>query len=270
MKELFTMWRNTRMIVLVALTAAIYAAVLVPFKAIPLIPGITEIRPANVFPPVFSLLFGPAAAWGSAIGNLIGDFLGGTFGLGSAFGFVGNFFFGLVPYAVWGRMGVFSSGQEPNMRGGKNVFEFVLTSFLASTACAVIIAWGLEVLKMFPFAVLGNIITVNNFVVSAIVGPILLFALYPRVKRWGLLWKDIMPAEDVSRGASPKLGSALLWIGVLASFVIGNYLSIGVYDAPAFAAGFAQFGNLAMVGKAAVVLGLAPFMLVILVALFLL
>ena len=31
MKEVFTMWRHTQMVVLVALSAAIYAAVLIPF-----------------------------------------------------------------------------------------------------------------------------------------------------------------------------------------------------------------------------------------------
>jgi len=44
---------------------------------------------AQVIPPVASLLFGPAAVWRTAIGNLIGD-LFGTFGLGSLFGFSGR------------------------------------------------------------------------------------------------------------------------------------------------------------------------------------
>ncbi|MBM3890022.1 MAG: QueT transporter family protein, partial [Verrucomicrobia bacterium] len=48
------------MVILTALSAAIYAAVLIPFKGIPIIPGVTEPRPANVFPPVFGLMFGPA------------------------------------------------------------------------------------------------------------------------------------------------------------------------------------------------------------------
>jgi ABC-type dipeptide/oligopeptide/nickel transport system ATPase component len=46
------------------------------FKGIPLIPGHTELRPANVIPVVSALLFGPAEAWGGAFGNLIGDFFG--------------------------------------------------------------------------------------------------------------------------------------------------------------------------------------------------
>jgi len=42
MRDIFVMWRNTRMVVLVALSAAIYAAILIPFKIIPIVPGFTE------------------------------------------------------------------------------------------------------------------------------------------------------------------------------------------------------------------------------------
>jgi energy-coupling factor transport system substrate-specific component len=102
MRELLEVWRNTRLIVQVAVTAALYAALLIPFKAVAvIIPGVTEIRPANAIPIVCALLFGPAAAWGSAFGNLIGDFFG-TLGPGSIFGFIGNFLYAYVPYRVWG------------------------------------------------------------------------------------------------------------------------------------------------------------------------
>jgi len=50
MRELGAMWRNTRMVVLCAISAALYAAVLVPFKVVPLIPSVTELRPANAIP----------------------------------------------------------------------------------------------------------------------------------------------------------------------------------------------------------------------------
>jgi energy-coupling factor transport system substrate-specific component len=53
MKAAFLMWKNTRMIILAAVCAAIYGAALIAFKtAIPLIPGITEVRVANIFPMV--------------------------------------------------------------------------------------------------------------------------------------------------------------------------------------------------------------------------
>ncbi len=62
MKAAFRMWRNIRMIILVAVCAAMYSAALIAFKtAIPLIPGFIEVRIANIFPMVFNLLFGPGA-----------------------------------------------------------------------------------------------------------------------------------------------------------------------------------------------------------------
>ena len=52
------MWNYSTMVVLTVLTAGIFAAILIPFKGIPLIPGLTELRPANVIPVVFGLFFG--------------------------------------------------------------------------------------------------------------------------------------------------------------------------------------------------------------------
>jgi energy-coupling factor transport system substrate-specific component len=104
------------MVVLVALIAALYAATLIPFKVvIPIMPGITEFRPANVIPVVCSILFGPAAAWGSAFGNLIGDFFG-TIGPGSFFGFIGNFLYGYLPYKVWQHMSPMLSRRRAPLR----------------------------------------------------------------------------------------------------------------------------------------------------------
>ena len=94
------MWRSTRMIVLTAISAALYAAILIPFKVVPLIPGVTDFRPANAIPIVCSFLFGPAGAWGAGFGNLIAELFGGL-GPGDLFGFAGNVAYGFLPYAVW-------------------------------------------------------------------------------------------------------------------------------------------------------------------------
>ncbi|MFO8057853.1 MAG: QueT transporter family protein [bacterium] len=101
MKDIVLMWRNPRLVVLTAVCAAVYVAAMLPFKWMVVIPGLAEFRPASVFPIVFSLLFGPAGAWGSAFGNLAGDMLGGMFGIGSVFGFAGNFAYGYIPYKLW-------------------------------------------------------------------------------------------------------------------------------------------------------------------------
>jgi energy-coupling factor transport system substrate-specific component len=230
MRELITMWRNTRMIMLVAVVAAVYAAVLIPFKALTIIPGITSVRPANVFPVVFSLMFGPAAAWGSAIGNLIGDVFGGTLGPGSAFGFVGNFFVGWVGYKLWGNLGVLSTGEEPDMRSGGQLIEYVVVAVVASTITAGIIAWGLEVLGLFPFSVLGTIITINNLLAAVILGPPLLYLVYPRIREMGLLYPDVMSTADLPNVSDSRQQLAAAGIAVVSVVwvVVGIAISVGV------------------------------------------
>jgi energy-coupling factor transport system substrate-specific component len=253
MREVVNMWRYTKMVVLVALTAAVYAAILIPLKGIPLIPGITEVRPANVVPVVFSLLFGPAAAWGSAFGNLIGDFFG-TLGLGSIFGFIGNFFYGLVAYKLWGKMGPLSSRQPLEVRSRRQVVEFLLVALLSSIACAVFIAWGVDLFGLVPFGFLGPIITLNNFIAAAILGPFLLWLLYPRAKRWDILWTEIMDPADVSRASHPWLGVLLMWLGGIGALILGVALSTGLYAALPFHFGSGSTG----VG---VVAGVLPFLI---------
>ncbi len=189
--ELFDVWRDTRLIVLTAQIAAIYAAILIPFKAgIPIIPGFVELRPANAIPLVTSLLFGPPAAWGAGIGNIIGDCFG-TLGPASIFGFLGNFFLAYLPYRLWGNLGWFSSHEPPVLRTWRGWTEYGIICLISSAVCAGIIGWGVEWLGLLPFMILAPAIFFNNLVMGVVLGPPLLSFLYPRVKRWGLRYKDV-------------------------------------------------------------------------------
>ena len=189
--ELRHVWQDTRLLVLSAQIAAIYAAVLIPFKVgIPIIPGFVELRPANVIPIVGSLLFGPAAAWGAGIGNVIGDCFG-TLGPASLFGFLGNFLYGYVPYLLWGNLGWLSSGREPMVRSWRQGAEYVFVCACASMVCAATIGWGVELLGLLPFWLLFPAIFLNNLVMATLLGPPLLLFLYPRVKQWNLYYRDL-------------------------------------------------------------------------------
>jgi energy-coupling factor transport system substrate-specific component len=267
MKEVFTMWRHTQMVVLVALTAAIYAATLIPTQFLPIIPGFTNLRPANVFPFVFGLLFGPAGAWGAAIGNLINDFFG-TLGLGSIGGFIGNFFLGFLPYKMWHTF--FRRGEdiEPNTNSGKKLAVYIAIVVLASVICAVWIAWVNDALGLVPFAALSTIITFNNLIAGAVLGPIFLLVLYPRVKRWGLLWTEIMSPDEVSTSRFQRLGNVLMWVGGIGGLVVGIALGLGLYEQGLAAAGFAPGAG----GAAGSTIGLAllPFLALIVIASFML
>lgn len=228
MKEVFKMWKSTKMVVLVALCAGLYAALLIPFKSLVLIPGITEIRPASALPVVFGLLFGPAGAWGSAIGNLIGDFFG-SLGIGSIFGFIGNFMFAYVPYKIWDNLGIVDpNNKEPDLKSGKKIVAFIVATIGGALSCALIIAWGLELLGMVPFAALGAIISLNNSIPSIVLGIPLLMILYPRIKKWDLLWVDIMPEEDLPEtGAKQRIGAIIMFLGILVGLIGGLAVALG-------------------------------------------
>jgi len=183
MKDIFTVWKETKQIVMVAVTAAIYAGMLIPFKPIQIIPGLTELRPASAIPVLFGILFGPAAAWGSAIGNLIADFFG-MLSMGSIFGFIGNFFYSYVAYKLWN---IFIKGEITI--GIKELGIFVFISLISSFICALIIGLGVELIKIAPGMVIFLIIFINNSIMASVLGSILLKLLYSRIEKMGLIYR---------------------------------------------------------------------------------
>jgi energy-coupling factor transport system substrate-specific component len=245
MRDAFLMWRNTRLVVLTAMTASLYAALLIPFKVLPLIPGVTELRPGNAIPVVCSLLFGPAAAWGAAIGNLIG--------------FAGNFLYGFVPYHAWRAL----TDADPVPRSPRAWLAFVAVVALAAGLCALTIGWGLNLFGFVPFALLGNVIFFNNFVMAAVLAPLLLAAVYPRVKQAGLRYDDLVAAPP-RPSARRRVGLALVALGVLGGFLIANAISTGQLEIAALATQPA--GTRAWEVGA----GVAPFFVLILIGLLLL
>ena len=214
-------------------------------------------------PVVCSFLFGPAGAWGAAIGNLIGDFFGGI-GPGDLFGFAGNFLYGLLPYTPGAR-----SAAAIRCRARPRQWVRVRRRRRRSSAaaCALVVGWGLNLLGFVPFAVLGNIIFFNNFVMAVVLSPLLLFAIYPRVKRGRAALRR--PRRRRRRAAAACAGSAWLAVvvGTVGGFVVGNLLSTGRLEIAALATdppgtraaqvgvGVAPFVLLVLIGVAAAVTG---------------
>lgn len=224
MREVWRMWHYSTMVVLTVLTAGSFAAILIPFKGIPLIPGVTELRPANVIPVVFGLLFGPAGAWGAAFGNLIGDFFG-TLGAGSFFGFWGNFLAAYLPYKMW--------RDRPLGQIRRHLPCFILAVVLGASGCALMVGFGLEALRLLPFSIIGVAVFVNNALIAIILGPLLLGLLQPRVSRWDLYWPELMDPEDRLPGPAPRLGLALVWLGAGGGYLLGLALAFGLVTGPA-------------------------------------
>ncbi|MBI5586354.1 MAG: QueT transporter family protein [Deltaproteobacteria bacterium] len=216
MKAVFSMWGNTRMIILTAVCAAVYGAALIAFKtALPLIPGITEVRVGNIFPVPFGLLFGPAGAWGAAIGNLIGDMLGGTLSPGTPAGFIGNFLLAYLPYSLWTTWVPFRLKSREWDPGKVQCWVlYFLVTFLAGGACAVVIGTVVDAFGMVPYTVLTKIITVNN-TAAGWIGVILLTTVFGFVRNTlHLFWGEILEEEAAHQ---PLLGPAGAWLIVLAT-----------------------------------------------------
>jgi energy-coupling factor transport system substrate-specific component len=216
MKAVFAMWSNTRMIILTAVCAAVYGAALIAFKtALPLIPGITEIRVGNIFPVPFGLLFGPAGAWGAAIGNVIGDMLGGTLSPGSPAGFVGNFLLAYLPYSLWTTWVPFRlKSREWDAGKVKCWIHYFLVTFIAAGACAVVIGTVVDAFGIVPYTVLTKIIAVNN-TVAGWIGILLLTTVFGFVRNTlHLFWAEILEDEAVRK---PPLGLLGAWLVVLAT-----------------------------------------------------
>jgi energy-coupling factor transport system substrate-specific component len=210
------MWKNTRMIILVAVCAAVYGAALIAFKtAIPIIPGITEVRVANIFPMVFGMLFGPAGAWGAGIGNLIGDTFGGTVGPASLAGFVGNFLLGYLPYTMWATFVPFANkSREWKTESWRNWINYFLIAFISSAACAVIISVAVDALGIVPYGILTKIIAFNDTLASCI-GIFLFISVYGITKhQLNLFWVDVMEESDIS---TPLAGAIGAWVVTVAS-----------------------------------------------------
>jgi energy-coupling factor transport system substrate-specific component len=261
MRDLIDMWNNTRMVVLTAMSASLYAAILIPFKVLPIIPGVTEFRPANAVPVVCSFLFGPAGAWGAAIGNVIGDFFGGI-GPGDLFGFAGNFLYGLIPYKAWEAL----TDADPVPRHPLTWIAFAAVVLLSSAVCALTVGWGLNLLGFVPFSVLANIILVNNFLVAVVLTPFLLAVIYPRVQRGHLLYRDIMRRTEFAapagrRRARRRLGLVLVVVATVAGMVLGNMLSTGQLQLP----GLARAEAATSTHAAAVGIGLLPVFVLLLI-----
>jgi energy-coupling factor transport system substrate-specific component len=226
--ELFGMWRNTRMVVLAAICAGLYAAILIPFKVAPLIPGVTELRPASALPVVCSFLFGPAGAWGAAFGNLIGDFFGGL-GPGDLFGFAGNLLFGLVPFTVWDA--ITDAAPVPVPRVGWWV-RFVGVVVLAGMLCATVVGWGLHVLGFHPFTVVGSAVLLNNLLAGLFLAPLLLTLLYARVDRARLRYPDLLGVRHRSSRFRRTAGVALVAIGTVGGFAVGQLAAAHLWLPP--------------------------------------
>ncbi len=114
----------------------------------------------------------------------------------------------------------------PDCKSGKKITLFVIVSLIASCACGLWIAWGVDLLGYVPFAALGTIIPINNFAAAIILGLPVTVLLYPRIKKWDLYWKDVMAEDQLPKGGLiAKTGAYLLLAASLLGLAIALYFA---------------------------------------------
>lgn len=220
MRDVFTMWRYKKMIVLVVFTAAVYGALLIPVNHIFQFPGVARFSPGYALPVVLGLFFGPAAAWGVALGSLLAD-LFGRFSLYSLTVAGGVFLLAFVPYKLWDRLFLLKDREIVVGRKtlGSLLPNYLLVALLGSMAHSFLLSWGSDVAGLVDFRRLALVYLLNDLAMAVLAGFVLLVLFHGRFRRWGMLWLDIMRPEDVlSRSKYAVTGSWLLFASVLFGF----------------------------------------------------
>jgi energy-coupling factor transport system substrate-specific component len=111
----------------------------------------------------------------------------------------------------------------------------MVCAILASAACGLFIAWGVDLLGFVPFAVLGTIIPINNAIAACVLGFIITILLFPRIKKWDLYWMDVMPEADLPKGGPiAKVGAYIMIASIVICLPVALVLgySIGGTQAP--------------------------------------
>lgn len=227
--EIVSPFKSKQKLFQMLICALVFIGMAVPFKVMVLIEGLTEVRPVNAVPVVVGLLFGPAGAWGCAIGNLIADFFG-TFSKGSILGFIGNFVAAWLPYKLWYS---FSKGETPNVKSYKNLMRYILISAIAAIATAIIIACGLDLFFDIWLPKVFWIILFNDFGFPVLLGlPVLIVLTSEDIKM-----EINLPAQGLKdqKGKGPsgiKYGLLVALLVSEAALLLMIYLGMQMSESP--------------------------------------
>lgn len=224
MSEIFTVWRDKKSLKRMLISGIVFLAVATPFRMLfSLIPGVTEVRPANTLPVVFGILWGPAGAWGTAIANTCSDIFTAhaSFRLWGP-GFIINFFYSYLPYKLW-----YSSRDKddqvmaPTLESVAQIIKYIYVCFLDSMVVTVCLGLLFEALGFQSFKDSVILLFFNNFDFAVVLGvPMILLMTNLRFID---IWE---PANYTDSGGKPKLRiSDWLLYGTAAGGVL--YLAAG-------------------------------------------
>lgn len=239
MREIFAVFKDKKCLIRMLLSGIVFMVVAAPFKSLMnLVPGVTEVRPANMIPPVLGLLWGPAAAWGTTIANAISDIVVSHSGFNVWFpGMIINFFFSYLPYKLWYSLQNGGKGSHPpKMNSVSEILRFIYVCFIDSLATTTLLALLFEILGFQTYASGAPLLFFNNFDFTIVLGiPTIL--LLCNSKRVGI-WIPMELREDQPQKKYTPAFRKKQWLFDWLLFVI---CIVGIVYLP-----LAAFGNVVM------------------------
>lgn len=173
MKEIFAVFKDKKSLLRMLISGVIFIAVAAPFRALfSLIPGVTEVRPANMIPPILGLVWGPAGAWGITIANAVSDIVVSHSSFTMWFpGMLINFFFAYLPYKLWYSLYNRERGAvRPSLNSVSEILRFIYICFIDSLVTTVLLSLLFEVLGFQTIASSGLLLFFNNFDFTIVLG----------------------------------------------------------------------------------------------------
>ena len=201
------------------IVAVIFFITTMPFRELFNVIEVTEMRPASALPPVLGLMLGVPGVLGCAIGNLFADMLSGYGFTLSAWGFIAQFIFGLLPFLAWNIIS----------RKGKTDKKGVVVFRLNSTKNVICYIFIILTNSMIMAAMLGGLmhfhgistffsdatlmVFLNNFVFGVVLGiPIIIFITVKRFK-----------SDNAILSLNERLVLIFLSLGVISAMLIGFF-----------------------------------------------
>ncbi len=167
-----------------------FFAATMPFRHFFRLTGVTEIRPAAAFPPVFGLLYGPAGAWGCALGNLLADICSGYSARLCVYGFAAQLLYGYIPFWMW--YGLRSGNKErAGLHNVGQVLKYVGIIFVDAAFVAIALGMILQQLSLGSLWSQSTLILfLNDIVFCLVLGiPMLILAEMLQEKDFGRVMK---------------------------------------------------------------------------------
>lgn len=209
MKDIFSVFKEKRWIARMVIAGVLFLACAAPFRMmLSLVPGMTEVRPANMIPVVFGILWGPAAAWGISIANAISDILVSHSPVQVWLpGFFINFFYAYLPYKMWYSIDYKRNGiVKPRLGKVYDILKFIWICFVDSLVTTVLLALLFEYLGFQSYSSSAVLLFFNNFDFAVVLGiPVILVFTSRREAKFWIPPMRVMEEQDEKAASNYKL-----------------------------------------------------------------